>query len=98
MALLMIVASHRITRKKRLVPAARAVMGKHAVKIWHNYFDVFNENSQAQRLAFFSDRLIKFLWASFRDAYANQIQVYLDRISTSELTRKKKKLFFKDIR
>ena len=58
MALLMIVASHRITRKKRLVPAARAFMGKYSSQVWNDYLEVFSENSRQQRVRFFSDKLI----------------------------------------
>lgn len=43
--LLMIISSHRITRKKQLVPAARRLLGKHTTEIWARYFEVFNENS-----------------------------------------------------
>ena len=45
LALLMMVSSHRITRKKKLVPKARRLMGRHVGDIWVNFFEVFNENS-----------------------------------------------------
>ena len=45
LVLLMIINSHRITRKKQLVPAAGRLMGKYTVEIWSKYFEVFNENS-----------------------------------------------------
>ena len=48
-AVLMMISSHRITRKKKLIPHARRFMGRLANEIWMNYFEVFNENSQRQR-------------------------------------------------
>lgn len=58
MAMLMLVSSHRITRCKQLIPAVKRLMGKHSKAIWHSYFEIFNENSSRQRIAFFRDELI----------------------------------------
>ena len=58
LAMLMIFSSHRITRKKRFVPEAKILMGDYAKDILTGYYEIFNENSKGQRVAFFRDRII----------------------------------------
>lgn len=64
--ILMIISSHRITRRKQLVPQALALMGRYSQDIWNKYYEIFNENCHRDRLTFFSDPLIQFLWEKLR--------------------------------
>ena len=52
------ISSHRITKNKRLIPAAQKLLGKHSKEIWERYYEVFNENSFRRRWNFFCDELI----------------------------------------
>ena len=45
LAMLMLVSSHCIIRRKQLGPEAKRVMGEHAAAIWRDYYEIFNENS-----------------------------------------------------
>ena len=58
LAILMLFSSNRITRKKRFVPEAKILMGDYAKDILTAYYEIFNENSKGQRVAFFRDRII----------------------------------------
>ena len=57
-AILLLVDSHRIMRKKKLVPICQAMMGPHLADIKVPFFTAFNEGNRHQRMSFFSDPLI----------------------------------------
>ena len=87
----MLFSSHRITRNKRLIPEAKSVMGEYHKEILANYYEVFNENSKSQRLNFFKDPLVQFLWSRFSERHANSILPGADA-DPDEL-----RIFFKEI-
>ena len=64
-AILMLVASHRIIRRKHLIFECRLFMAPFIDDIWPNFFLVFNDSNQRYRLKFFSEPLVHFLWAKF---------------------------------
>lgn len=78
-ALLMLVCSHRITRRKKLTPQARSLMSQNAQFIWDRYYEVFNENSTRDRVTFFSDPLIQYLWTMFRTSCHRDIKLLMGR-------------------
>ena len=87
----MIFSSHRITHKKRLIPEAKDLMGEYAKEIRSEYYEIFNENSKSQRVAFFSDNIVQFLWSKFSQREG-------DRISPmSESDPIKRQVLFKEI-
>ena len=57
-ALLLLIDSHRIMRKKMLVPLCQATMGIHLPDIHVPFFTAFNECSLRHRKRFFSDPLV----------------------------------------
>ena len=69
----MIFSSHRITRHKRLIPEVKALMGEHHKEILTRYYEIFNENSKNQRIAFFLDPVVQFLWSKFSAKHADSI-------------------------
>ena len=71
--MLMIFGSHRITHKKRLIPEAKDLMGEYAKAILSEYYEIFNENSKSQRVAFFSDNIVQFLWSKFSQREGDRI-------------------------
>ena len=71
--MLMIFSSHRITRYKRLIPEAKALMGKYHKEILANYYEIFNENSKSQRINFFKDPIMQFIWSKFSEKHASDI-------------------------
>jgi len=83
MILLMIIYSHRITRKKQLIPHARSLMGKHATTIWRDFFEVFNENGHKERKDFFSNNLIQFLWSKFRTGARQEFFELICKVQTT---------------
>ena len=78
MAVLLLVNSHRIALRKRLLPSVGAMMKSCQKKIWPIFFEIFVDNNSKLRMEFFSDPLIQFLWNKFRADYRDQIQDYLE--------------------
>ena len=66
LAILLIVDSPRITCKRKIIPECKERLGAYLRQIQPNFFDVFQENTKRTRLAFFSDKLIQFLWVKYR--------------------------------
>jgi hypothetical protein len=64
-AILLLVASHRITRRKSLIFECKLLMAPYIDDIWPNFFLVFNDSNQRYRLKFFAEPLVHFLWAKF---------------------------------
>ena len=64
-AILMLVASHRIIRRKHLIFECRLFMAPYIDDIWPNFFLVFNDSNQRYRLKFFAEPLVHFLWQKF---------------------------------
>lgn len=75
----MLVCSHRITRRKQLTPQARNLMGQNAQIVWDRYYEVFNENSTRDRITFFSDPLIQYLWTQFRISCHRDLKLLMGR-------------------
>ena len=79
--LVLIINSHRVTWRKTLTPEAKVLMGAYERKIWSPFFLIFNETTQRQRFAFFSEPTIRLLWERFVvdnkveiTAYASQMR------------------------
>ena len=87
----MIFSSHRITRHKRLIPEAKAFMGEHHKEILTRYYEIFNENSKNQRVAFFSDPVVQFLWSRFSGKHADSI------LNGADTDLDKRQIFFEEI-
>ena len=89
--MLMIFSSHRITRQKRLIPEAKALMGEYHKDILASYYEIFNENSKSQRIDFFSDPLVQFLWSKFSVKHADSI------LPGADEDPDKRRILFKEI-
>ena len=89
--MLMIFSSHRITRQKRLIPEAKALMGDYHKEILSSYYEIFNENSKSQRINFFKDPLVQFLWSSFSEKHADSI------LPEADTDPEKRQVFMKEI-
>ena len=66
-------------------------MGKYRNEILSSYYEIFNENSKSQRVKFFSDPLVQFLWSKFSEKHANSILLKADTDPN------KRQVFFKEI-
>ena len=66
-------------------------MGNHRNDILASYYDIFNENNKSQRIKFFLDPLMQFLWSKFSEKHANNI---LAKVDTDP---DKRQAFFKEI-
>ena len=95
LAVLMLISSHRITRRKQLIPKASHLMGRNSVEIWQKYFDVFKENNLRKRQSFFSDPLIQFLWSKFKMDFRMELIEKLATICDSQVNDAK--MFFIEI-
>ena len=82
MAILLMVSSHRIIRRKRLNPLVQEMMEPFANELWPVYYKIFNETSNKQRVRFFNETLVQVLWGKFLVANADQILQYLNRVQT----------------
>ena len=90
--------SHRVVLKKQLIPSCRAIMQPYIKVIWTQFFEIFSDNSCNQRVTFFQDPLIHYLWGKFRIDYAGQINDYLNNlIGDSASIEDKKQRFLQDI-
>ena len=79
-AMLLMVSSHRIIWRKRLIQSCVALMRPHQKDIWPIYLRIFNEASHKQRVQFFEEPLIQVLWNQFRTRGAEAFTSYLHLI------------------
>ena len=82
MAMLLMISSHRIIRRKRLNPMVQEMMEPFSNELWPVYYKIFNETSNKQRVRFFNEALVQLLWGKFLVANADQIIQYLNRVQT----------------
>jgi len=80
MAILLMVSSHRIVRRKRLNAEVLEIMRPFYNEIWPIYYKIFNETSNKQRLRFFNEVPIKMLWSKFVEACAEEIKQYMHSV------------------
>ena len=66
MALLLMISSHRVTWRRNLIPICQQIMAPFIDDIWPLFFRTFNETSHRQRVLFFSEPLVQYLWSKFR--------------------------------
>lgn len=71
-------------------------MGPKSKQIWDKYFEIFNENCDRDRLEFFSDPLIQFLWSRFSSSCAKEINEQLVK-QLQEMSAEKADQIIKDI-
>lgn len=65
-ALLLLFFSYRCCRQREIVPSVKRMMAPFINEILPKFLHVFNENKQLHRWQFFTDPLIRCLWARFR--------------------------------
>jgi len=67
--------------------------------IWPQFFDIFSDNKFEQRVAFFQEELVHFLWNVFRNDNAEEIQHYLDSLASdnNESASDKRQRFIDDM-
>lgn len=82
MAMLLMISSHRIIRRKRLNPTVMELMQPYCNELWPVYYKIFNETSNKQRVRFFNEVLVQVLWGKFLVANSDQILQYLSRVQT----------------
>ena len=82
LAVLLMISSHRIVWRKRLIPACSGLVGPYFNEIWTIYYKIFNETSNRQRMKFFQELPIKILWAKFVEDKAQSIILYLQKVQT----------------
>ena len=58
MAILLMISSHRIIRRKRLNPLVSEMMQPFCSELWPVYYKIFNETSNKQRVRFFNEVLV----------------------------------------
>lgn len=80
MAILLMVSSHRIVRRKRLIPVVMDLIKPHYEDLWQVYYKIFNETSNKQRLRFFNELLVKVLWSKFITCKSEEIMQYVRRV------------------
>lgn len=82
-AVLLLVQSQKLTRKRILLPKYEQAMRGHLTKICKTFFYVFNENSRESRVALFSEQLIQILWARFVKHNASTVRSFLQKMAGS---------------
>ena len=66
-------------------------MGEYHKDILASYYEIFNENSKSQRIDFFSDPLVQFLWSKFSVKHADSI------LPGADEDPDKRRILFKEI-
>ena len=66
-------------------------MGEYHKDILASYYEIFNENSKSQRINFFSDPIVQFLWSKFSEKHADSI------LPGPEDDPDKRRILFKEI-
>jgi hypothetical protein len=64
-------------------------LGSYCQNITDNYFKIFFENSSRKRLVFFSDPLVQYLWAMFRQRCVSSFNEYIAEMITQEQGKEK---------
>ena len=97
MALIVMVNSHKITRRKQLLPEVRSFMGDMVDVIMHSYSRIFVDNNAQLRSQFFTDPLIRFLWPNFLTKHSQQIMTHLRKVLNEQADGNKRRLFLLEI-
>ena len=66
MAIFCLVESATVVTKRQIKPEFKKMMGSHYDYVSSLFVNIYVENSVSQRLKFFSDPLVQFLWSKFR--------------------------------
>lgn len=99
-AVLLLVQSHKMTRKRVLLPYFQIVMEGSYQSIVDVFLSVFHENSRALRVKFFSNKLIQILWQKFVNQQSGTVRKFLFKLVESDQSRStnpKRQLFEEDL-
>ena len=59
-------------------------MGTSLQFIKPNFFEIFHENTKEARIAFFSDKLVQFLWTKFKNERKQEIKDHIEQLYEQE--------------
>lgn len=76
-ALLIMISSHRITWRRRLIPTAQQFIEPFQAELWPIFYRFFMYTSLQLRLQFFREPLIRELWPMFLVAKKDEITTFL---------------------
>lgn len=65
LALLLVVESQHVTKKRQLIPECAKIMQPFLPDIYLRFFHIFNENCKRSRVEFFRDPFVQTLWRFF---------------------------------
>ncbi len=77
LALVIMINSHRIMWRKRLVPGIREILMPYEADLWPTFFRIFNDTNSRFRLKFFQEPIIKLLWPRFNEHESSSISEYV---------------------
>lgn len=77
LALVIMINSHRIMWRKRLVPGIREILMPYEADLWPTFFRIFNDTNSRFRLKFFQEPIIKLLWPRFNEQESSSISEYV---------------------
>lgn len=61
----MLVHSHSITKRQRLLPQYQELFGSKYERLFQNFYQVFRETSGKNRAIFFEEPLVQYIWEDF---------------------------------
>jgi len=76
-ALLIMISSHRITWRRRLIPSAQDFIEPYQAELWPIFNRFFMYTSFQLRLHFFREPLVHELWPKFLDAKKDEISTFM---------------------
>ena len=76
-ALLLLVNSHRITWRKKLLPEVELLLRPFYHDLWPTFMDFFQYTSHQKRIKFFSEPIVKELWPRFIMSQPKAIEEFL---------------------
>ena len=80
LVILLLIYSHRVMVKKQLIPECQQIMRPFMNQLWPRFFEIFKDNNSNQRIGFFTEPLIHFLWNRFRKENGHKILSYLNSL------------------
>lgn len=84
LAILLLVRSNRVVVKKRLNMEQHDALRPLMTELRPIIYEIFKDNNLKQRLGFFREPLIHFLWDRFRKVKRQEILRYLDDLDSPE--------------
>jgi len=77
LATLLIVNSHRITKRKIFTPVVARLIEPYGNEIVIRFQKIFNETSHKKRKKFFKEPIVKVYWQLFRQKKGEEINKYI---------------------